>query len=135
MGTWVSPGDFGDVPGVFTPDWWLRGWNQYGLRKTLTIDRAGTFLDGRKISEITIRELQLDYQSRLHFRMQAEERNGRAGGLTIFGREFGNYNQDIQVAGILRTGIRRKIKVTENPRHIARIYAISINSVHREACY
>lgn len=97
VGTWVSPGDFGDVPGVFTPDWWLRGWNQYGLRKTLTIDRAGTFLDGRKISEITIRELQLDYQSRLHFRMQAEERNGRAGGLTIFGREFGNYNQDIQV--------------------------------------
>ena len=23
---------------------------------------------------------------------------------------------------------------TENPRHTARIYAISINSVHREAC-
>ena len=24
---------------------------------------------------------------------------------------------------------------TENPRHTARIYVISINSVHREACY
>ena len=27
-----------------------------------------------------------------------------------------------------------RAKVTENPRHTARIYAISINSVHREAC-
>lgn len=97
VGTWVSPGDFGDVQGIFTPDWWLRGWNQYGLRKTLTIDREGTFLDGRKISEVTTDQLQLNYQSRLRFRIQVEEKDGRAGGLTIFGREFGNYNQDIQV--------------------------------------
>ena len=46
IGTWTSPGDFGDVHGMFTPDWWFPNWNQYGLLKMLVIDRHGTFIDG-----------------------------------------------------------------------------------------
>ena len=30
IGTWTSPGDYGDVQGIFTPDWWFPNWNQYG---------------------------------------------------------------------------------------------------------
>lgn len=29
IGTWTSPGDYGDVQGIFTPDWWFPNWNQY----------------------------------------------------------------------------------------------------------
>ena len=29
VGSWTSPGDFGDVHGMFTPDWWFPNWNQY----------------------------------------------------------------------------------------------------------
>ena len=35
-------------------------------------------------------------------------------------------------------GLQKKkfhLSLTENPKHTARIYAISVNSVHREACY
>ena len=41
VGTWTSPGDFGDVKGIFTPDWWFPNWNQYGLLKMLVINRKG----------------------------------------------------------------------------------------------
>ena len=37
VGSWTSPGDFGDVHGMFTPDWWFPNWNQYGLLKMLVI--------------------------------------------------------------------------------------------------
>ena len=35
IGMWTSPGDFGDVHGMFTPQWWPQNWNQYGLLKLL----------------------------------------------------------------------------------------------------
>ena len=35
IGDWTSPGDFGDVKGLLTPDWWYANWNQYGLLKQL----------------------------------------------------------------------------------------------------
>ena len=43
VGTWLSPGDFGDSRGLFTPDWWFPNWNQYGLLKLLVINKKGTF--------------------------------------------------------------------------------------------
>ena len=39
VGVWTSPGDFGDRHGLFTPNWWFSGWNQYGLLKMLVIDQ------------------------------------------------------------------------------------------------
>ena len=27
VGVWTSPGDFGDVRGIFTPEWWFPNWN------------------------------------------------------------------------------------------------------------
>ncbi len=44
IGMWTSPGDFGDVRGIYTPDWWFPSWNQYGLLKMLVINRQGTFV-------------------------------------------------------------------------------------------
>lgn len=38
LGNWTSPGDFGDVKVIFTPDWWYPNWNQYGLLKLLVIN-------------------------------------------------------------------------------------------------
>lgn len=97
IGTWTSPGDFGDVQGIFTPDWWFPNWNQYGLLKMITIDKNGTFLDGLKISDVNIEQFQLDYKSNIRFRMQVKEDARNVGGLTLFGKGFGNYNQDINV--------------------------------------
>ncbi|MBE5876563.1 MAG: winged helix-turn-helix transcriptional regulator [Lachnospiraceae bacterium] len=98
IGSWLSPGDFGDSRGLYTPDWWLPIWNQYGLLKLLLINKRGTFIDGWKISDVTIDNLNLDFRSELRFRMAVESDSQHVGGLTIFGKGFGNYNQDIKVS-------------------------------------
>ena len=97
IGTWTSPGDYGDVQGIFTPDWWFPNWNQYGLLKMIVISKKGTFVDGLKISNVTINEFNLDYKSTVRFKFEIEEDAKNVGGITIFGSEFGNYNQDIKV--------------------------------------
>ncbi|SET60730.1 ArsR/SmtB family transcription factor [[Clostridium] polysaccharolyticum] len=97
IGSWTSPGDFGDVRGILTPDWWYDSWNQYGLLKTIVIKDNGVFIDGTKISDKTIQDFHLDYKSTLHFKMAVNEDSEHVGGLTIFGKTFGNYGQDIKV--------------------------------------
>lgn len=97
LGYWTSPGDFGDIKGVFTPDWWEPNWNQYGLLKLLVINHTGTFIDGLQISKITINDLALDYKSTIKFKLAVPDTAQYIGGITIFGKSFGNYNQNINV--------------------------------------
>lgn len=97
LGSWTSPGDFGDVKGLLTPDWWHPNWNQYGLLKLLVINHKGTFIDGLRISNVTIDTFHLNYKSQLKLRLEIPEGANHIGGLTIFGKTFGNYNQDIHV--------------------------------------
>lgn len=97
LGMWTSPGDFGDVKGIFTPDWWFPNWNQYGLLKLIVINYTGTFIDGLQISDVSLNDLNLDYKSTIKFKFAVPEDAEHVGGLTIFGRNFGNYNQDISV--------------------------------------
>lgn len=96
VGTWTSPGDFGDVKGIFTPDWWFPTWNQYGMLKMLVINSDGTFIDGLKISDVSIDSFDLTDKSDIRFRMSVDDHSD-AGGLTIFGKDFGNYSQDINI--------------------------------------
>lgn len=98
VGSWTSPGDFGDVKGIFTPDWWFPNWNQYGLLKLLVINNNGTFIDGLQISDVKIDDFHLDYRSLLKFKMAVKDDAVNVGGLTLFGKSFGNYGQDIKVS-------------------------------------
>lgn len=97
IGTWTSPGDFGDVRGLFTPDWWFPNWNQYGLLKMIVINKDGTFIDGLRISDVNIGQLDLNYRSTIRLKLMVRDDARNVGGLTLFGTGFGNYNQDIQV--------------------------------------
>lgn len=97
LGTWTSAGDYGDVRGIFTPDWWYENWNQYGLLKVLTVNKKGTYIDGLRISDVSIQDLMLDSKSVIKFKFLVAEDAKHVGGLTLFGRGFGNYNQDINV--------------------------------------
>lgn len=98
VGTWTSPGDFGDVRGLLTREWWPMNWNQYGLLKMLVVNRKGTFIDGLKISDVTIEDLKLKAREPVRIRLQVCDDAENVGGLTIFGKSFGNYGQDIRVA-------------------------------------
>lgn len=98
IGMWTSPGDFGDVHGMFTPQWWPQNWNQYGLLKLLVINDYGTYIDGLKISDVSTLSLHLDYSSDIRLRLAVENDSEHVGGITLYGKSFGNYDQDIRVA-------------------------------------
>jgi len=97
LGIWTSPGDFGDVKGIFTPDWWFPNWNQYGLLKMLVINHQETYIDGLQISSVTIDRFSLTSKSSIKLKMAVPDTAEHVGGLTIYGKSFGNYNQDINV--------------------------------------
>ena len=99
VGMWTSPGDFGgEILGMFTPDWWPPNWNQYGLLKLLVVNKFGTYIDGLQISDITIDDLNLKPGQPLDFRIAVEDDAEHIGGVTLFGKTFGNYGQDIRVS-------------------------------------
>ncbi|WP_337104123.1 ArsR/SmtB family transcription factor [Paenibacillus sp. YIM B09110] len=94
MGTWTSPGDYGDVRGRYTPSWWLDSVNQYGLLKVIRIQEDGTLIDGQHMSDMSIGEIGLD-RNFWTFSIGVKDEAAHVGGLTLYGKGFGNYNQDI----------------------------------------
>ncbi|ANF97056.1 ArsR/SmtB family transcription factor [Paenibacillus bovis] len=97
LGTWTSPADFGRAArGKYTPEWWHRNLNQYGLLKTIRMDRSGTYMDEERMSDVTIADLNLQ-ESYWTLRFAVEEDAAHVGGLTLYGAGFGNHDQDIVV--------------------------------------
>jgi predicted transcriptional regulator len=103
IGTWISPGDFGDRRGKFTPRWWKLEGSQYGRLTSWTITDKGCFVDGVGISRVTLGQLRLADHHSIRLKIGIEEKAQRPGGVNIFGRGFGNYDQDI----IMRLHLRK----------------------------
>ncbi|WP_152391615.1 ArsR/SmtB family transcription factor [Paenibacillus guangzhouensis] len=97
VGMWTSPGDFGSQPGVYTPEWWNQG-TKYGQRKTLTVSDEGTFMDGVRISDVTTRMLNIEVNKGVTLRIASLDTAVNCGGVALFGRGFGNYDQEIEVS-------------------------------------
>jgi len=97
LGTWTSPADFGRATrGKYTPEWWHRNVNQYGLLKTIRIDGSGTYMDGERMSDITLADIKLS-EPFWTLRFTVDEESPNVGGLTIYGAGFGNHDQDIVI--------------------------------------
>lgn len=94
LGIWTSPGDSGHGRGVFTPDWWLDDVNQYGLLKIIRVTPMGTFIDGQRMSDVTITDIPVN-RNQWTFRLATADDAKHVGGLTLYGEGFGNYNQNI----------------------------------------
>lgn len=95
IGTWTSPGDFGGIPGKYTPSWWPTTSSQYGLLKTWKIDKNGTYIDNEKISDVTIKAVELDNKSQICIKIGVKPDAKHVGGLNLFGGNFGNHKQDL----------------------------------------
>jgi len=103
VGTWTSPGDFGDKRGVYTPSWWKLEGSQYGKLKTWRTGKAGSFVDGIRISDVTIDDLDLPRHHSIRMRIGIDTKAVHPGGVNVFGKGFGNYDQDI----VMRLHLRR----------------------------
>jgi hypothetical protein len=95
IGTWTSPGDYGDKRGVYTPDWWKLKGSQYGMLKSWRVTGDGTHVDGVKISPVSLKDLDIESHRSIRFRIGVRDGARHPGGINIFGRGFGNYDQDI----------------------------------------
>jgi predicted transcriptional regulator len=95
VGTWTSPGDYGDHQGAYTPRWWKLEGSQYGKLKTWRITGRGCFIDGAKVSDVTLLDLAIEEHHSIRMRVGIDEHARNPGGVNIFGRGFGNYDQDI----------------------------------------
>lgn len=97
VATWTAPGDFGGRRGLLTPEWWPADQSQYGLLKQLTVSTAGSFVDGLRLSPVTIADLGLQHDPLVRLRLGVKPGAANPRGLNLFGRAFGNYPQDIVV--------------------------------------
>jgi predicted transcriptional regulator len=100
IGSWTSPGDFGDRRGKLTPEWWKLEGSQYGLLKNWSVTPDGSFVDGVRISDVRIKDLALPDHHSIRVRIGVKAEAEHVGGMNLFGRGFGNYDQAI----VLRLG-------------------------------
>lgn len=97
IGAITVPGNYSDVRGKYTPDWWPDDFSQYGLMKHIRIGKIDTAVDSITISDISVEDLHLEKQKKLSLKiavLPVEE--DTYGGMTIFGKNFGNHHQDIK---------------------------------------
>jgi predicted transcriptional regulator len=95
IGMWASPGDFGDRRGKFTPSFWKLEGSQYGILTTWEVTGGGTFIDRRQVSKVTLDDLRLNDHHSVKVRIGIAENAKHSGGINIFGKGFGDYDQDI----------------------------------------
>ena len=94
VGQWTSPGDYGNSRGRYTPDWWSLQVGQYGLYKSIRITQDGSYIDGIKVSDTSLSSLDIR-QKYWTFKIAVLPDSQNVGGVTIFGKGFGNYSRDI----------------------------------------
>ena len=97
LGYWTSPGEFFDRNGRYTPKWWFKNFPQYGIMKVLTINETGTYLDGLFLSATTIHNLNLMQNGIITLRLEVPETAKNIGGITLFGKKFGDYDHGIRL--------------------------------------
>ncbi len=98
LGTYTSPSDFGGRRGSLNPSWWPDTGTQYGELKEITVTEAGVFIDGKRLpGEMTATVSDFAGVDTLVFRIGNKAGARYAGGFNLFGRSFGDYQQDIRV--------------------------------------
>lgn len=97
IGVWTSPGDFGGQRGALTPDWWSTANTQFGLMKVWQVTNSGSYIDGVRLSDTSLDDLDIDGQDFVSVRIGVPSNGGNVGGINIFGGKFGNYPQDIML--------------------------------------
>lgn len=96
IATYTSDGDFGDRKGLLNPEWWPSVNTQYGRLVTVTVNDKGVYLNNQKISScVKLKDLDLAKGNKIILAIGNKDTATNRGGFNIFGKEFGDYPQDI----------------------------------------
>lgn len=93
--TFMVKGDYGGQKGANNPSWWSDSNTQYGELRELIIRSDGCFLNNQKVSSLNIDSLGLTENYYFNFSLGVDKDSSHLGGINLFGRDFGNYRQDI----------------------------------------
>lgn len=93
--TWRCNDDFGSRRGRFTPNIWPAGSSQYGILVNWEVKEDGSYVNFTKASDVGIGDLNLAVKPYIELTIGNREGAKYAGGFNIFGKNFGNYDQDI----------------------------------------
>ena len=95
---YTSPGDFGGRRGLYSPSFWSISSSQFGKLLNIVIDEYGVSLNGEKVNDkININKLNADKNNRILFKIESKKNAINCGGFNIFGKNFGDYPQDIEM--------------------------------------
>jgi len=97
IGSWTAPGDMGGKRGLLTPSWWNTNDSQSGFLKTWKVNETGTYMDGKRLSDVTVKTLGVHASDSITIRIGVKEDAKNRGGLNLFGSKFGNHPQDLKV--------------------------------------
>ena len=89
------PGDYGDKRGIYTPHWWKLEGSQYGELTSWMVSDQGTTVGGEKISAVTLSQLAIGDHHSIRLKIGIDDAATNPGGINVFGKGFGNHNQDI----------------------------------------
>jgi len=102
IGSWISPGDFGEIRGALNPDWWGSTNTQYGYLKNWQVNSTASYIDGMQISDVAVSDLDAQSNAFISVRIGIKDDSEFKGGINLFGRFFGNYPQDLTLRLIYR---------------------------------
>ena len=94
--TYTSPGNFGGKRGRLTPAYWPVTSSQFGQLKKISVDKEGVYLDNVFVhKQITFDDLHLFENDSITFTVQVKENAEYCGGVSLFGKNFGDFEQAI----------------------------------------
>ncbi|CAH1210113.1 MULTISPECIES: helix-turn-helix domain-containing protein [unclassified Paenibacillus] len=103
IGTWTSPGDFGDRRGKLNPAWWNNTLTQYGHLKVWQVNESHTSLDHERISSVNLHHLRVLESPKLRLRIGIDPNAVHQGGMNLFGSGFGDHAQHIRMSVMYST--------------------------------
>ncbi len=97
IGGFRSEGDYGGRRGKLNPEWWPDILTQYGKLYSVLIDSEGCYVDNKLTSKENIKSLKIDEGDFISFRIGVKESSEYVGGINLFGKRFGDFDQNIEM--------------------------------------
>ena len=94
---YLSCGDYGGRMGKYTPTWWPSTSSNYGNMVSIEVNHEGTYVNGKEASKVSIQNLSICSKEYFTLKIGVKDNAKYVGGINIFGKEFGDYNQDINI--------------------------------------
>lgn len=91
------PGDHGGRHGLLNPDWWADSQTQYGDLANIILTQKGCIINSCSTDRFTIDSLDIGAGSYISFKLGVKEDARFAGGMNLFGEQFGDHPQAIRI--------------------------------------